>query len=139
MNDINWERLVVVTAVHGEKYLGWIPLTIENPKQYLTDCAQNRLTVQLQDVRNLISQISENQRGVSKVTLLMPIDMVEGPLEHLDVVPSSWYFPGETGGDGHKKKIEDLLEFSVENETRMKAKAVGLHLTSQMPPTAGKP
>jgi hypothetical protein len=131
MGEINWERLVVVTAVHGEKYLGWLACEDIDPKKYLEEHGQAGSPITLQDARNLVSQAQSNVDhqgnvlGVSRFLLLMPIDVLNGPLPSLQVIPSSWYFPGENGDDC-KKKIGSLLSQAVEQEARLSAAAAGL-------------
>lgn len=138
MSDINWERLVVVTAIHGEKYLGWVPSEIEDPKKYLDEHGWETRPVVLTDVRNLIGQASPNVSpqgkllGFSKVMLLMPLDLLDGPIARYHILPSAWYFPGEHGDDC-KKHVEELLHQAVENEAQMSARSAGLHLAGTLP------
>lgn len=146
MKDIDWERLVVVTAVHGERCLGWVPQEPNlDPKKYLEERGQAGLPIKLQDVRNLVSQTTPsvdtrgNIVGLSKMLMLLPIDLFNGPLRELHVIPSSWYFPGDNSDDC-KKQVVDLIEQAVETETRLSATAAGLHLVGgPLPPPRKTP
>lgn len=138
MSDINWERLAVIVAMHGEKFMGWVPEECGDPKKYLEERGQAGRPARLQDVRNLIGQASPNVDrqgnilGIQKLLLLMPVDMLNGPLPEHNIIPSSWYFPGENG-DACKKQIEELLTHAVETEARLTAAAAGLHLAGSLP------
>jgi len=82
MNEIDWKRLVVVTATHGEKYLGYVPLEVEDPTAYIDEHATAITPVRLCGARNLVSQVQPNidergrMVGMGRVLLLMPIDML---------------------------------------------------------------
>lgn len=138
MSDINWPNLVVVAATHGEKFLGWVPNDVGDPKRYLEERGRAGLPIRLQDVRNLVGQATPSVSrqgdivGISKMLVLMPIDMLNGPLPAHNVIPSSWYFPTENG-DECKKLVEDLLKQAVETEARLSAAAAGLHLAGAIP------
>lgn len=138
MRDIDWERLVVVVAIHGEKFLGWVPPECEHQEKYMKDAAQSGGPVRLLNARNLVGQCnpsvdaSGNVIGIQKLLLLMPIDGHNGPLSEYYVVPSSWYFPKNTGEYG-QVKISGLLEHALEMEARMTAAAAGLHVAKSMP------
>lgn len=140
IDNVNWERIVVVAAVHGEKFIGWVPEDVGDPKKYLEKHGAERTPITLQDVRNLVGQASPNLDangnilGVSKLLLLMPIDMFNGPLFNHHVVPSSWYFPAEN--EKCKRKIEELLHHAVETEARLSAAEAGIHLAGMAAPTA---
>jgi hypothetical protein len=138
MTDINWERLVVVVALHGEKYLGWIPAELGDPKKYVEERGLEGKPIRLEDSRNLIGQASPkldsrgNLAGFTKFMLLMPLDTLNGPMPSIYILPSSWYFPGDHG-EVSRRQVEELLKHAVETEDQMKAAAAGLHLASVMP------
>lgn len=132
MKDINWSRLAVVTAIHGEKFVGWIPEEAGDPKKYLDEHGLAGKPIELQDVRLLVGQAtpSIDQRGnivgISKMLLMMPIDVMNGPMTLMHIIPSVWYLVPEN--EAIQKKIEDLLNNSVETEARLSAADAGLHL-----------
>lgn len=134
MSDIDWKRLVIVAAVHGEKYLGWLP--DEPLARDFLERGPKGGPIKLLDVRNLIGQSSPQigpggtVMGFTRLLLLMPIDTTVGPVPELYVIPSTWYFPGDHG-DEAKEQIKNLLKHAVDGEERMRARMVGIHLPGQ--------
>lgn len=130
MKDIDWKRLVVVTATHGEKYLGYVPPE-EEPESYLDRHAEGQKPIKLLDARNLVSQVQPNINpdgrlaGMGRILLLMPIDMLKGALPVQRLIPSSWYFPFENG-EYVQMKIQELLKHAEENEVRVSAAEAGI-------------
>lgn len=140
MKGIDWQRLVVVSSMHGERYLGSVSWTVSDPKKYLEERGQAGLPIRLHDVRNLLGQVSPRVdaegklAGFSRMMVLLPLEMINGPLPELYVIPSSWYFPGENG-DECKKLVTKMIEEAAEAEIRASATAAGLHLvTGPLPP-----
>jgi len=132
MKDLNWDRMAVVTALHGEKYLGWIPEEMGDPKKYLDENCTAGKPVVIHDARNLMGQAQPNIDargnilGISKMLLLMPIDAMNGPLPVINVISSTWYLVPEN--DSVRKKFEELLNASVETEARLSASDAGIHI-----------
>jgi hypothetical protein len=131
MNDIDWTRLAVVTALHGEKCLGWLQEEIEDPKAYLEEKATKGEPIILHEARNLLGQASPSYDqttgkllGIGRMLLLMPFDALTGPLPSLHLIPSTWYFPGEF--EHVKPKVENLLRQAVELETSLAAAEAGI-------------
>lgn len=126
----DWERLVVVTATHGEKYMGWIPKSKGDPREYMDISRQKNLPVELEEVRNYLSQIQPNTDRAGRVTsmgkmqILVPIDMFPGALKRLSVLASSWYFPSDD--PNCKKPVGSILEGARRNETVNQAVAAGI-------------
>lgn len=125
----NWERLVVVTAVHGEKYLGWISKDKGDPRKYMDDSRKNNRPVVLTEVRNYLSQaqpqVSQGRvTGMAKLQVLMPPDMFPGALKKMSVLASAWYFPSDD--PSCEKPIAEMLEGARQNEKMNSAIAAGI-------------
>jgi len=137
MKDMNWDRLVVITAIHGEKFQGWVPPHVEYPKEYLQDCSKNHIAAEIHNVRNLVAlkdprtDAAGNFIGMANMMSLMAIDMFPEALPIYFVIPSSWYFPGEN--EGAKKPMKALLENAEQNEVRNRAIAAGIHTAGPVP------
>ena len=133
MNDQDFNRTVVVTASHGEKYLGFIPMDVtESPQVYVEKLAMNRTPIVLENVRILMGQMTARQDakgsviGVQTFIALMPIDVFSGPVGKFHTLVSSWYFPSENPET--RKKIERLIDAAEKNEQCNKAVEAGLHV-----------
>lgn len=131
MKEIQWDRLAIVTATHGEKYIGYIPKDLgDNPKAYIEDQTMHGLPVILEEVRNVIAHIQPNfsQRGemlgMGRLILLMPIDMWTGPAARIQVRASSWYFPADN--EKVKPHIEKMYRSAEENEAQLAAAEAGI-------------
>jgi len=131
MSDIDWTKLVVVTALHGEKCLGWLPEEIKDPKAYLEEKVTKGEPIVLHEARNLIGQVSPSYdqstgklMGIGRMILLTPFDALIGPLPSLFLIPSTWYFPGEF--EHVRAKVEGLLRQAVEFETSLAAAEAGI-------------
>jgi hypothetical protein len=130
MDNFDWKRLVVVTAVHGEKSLGWLPETVDDPVAHLIEHTTNKTPITLHEARNLVGQASPSYdqsgklMGIGRMLMLLPIDALTGPLPTQYVIPSTWYFPGEF--PQVRKKIEGLLRQAVELETGIAASDAGI-------------
>ncbi len=128
---LNYQRVVIVSSYHGEKYLGEVEGT-ENPHQVMDKAASEKGSVALKNARLLISQMRMNQTGggqvqsIANMILLVPIDMSPGALEKINVMPSSWYFPIST--PSIQKKIEELIQGAEDNEKVNSAIESGLHI-----------
>lgn len=126
----NWEQLVVVTAVHGEKYLGWIPKDKGDPKKYMNDSRRNNVPVVLTEVRNYLSQTQPSADRAGRVTgwqkmhILLPLDMFTGPMKKMSVMASAWYFPKDNPDSA--RAVEELLEGARKNEAINQAVAAGI-------------
>lgn len=134
--DRNWDRMIVVTAVHGERVHGWLredlsPEAIKDFDMYMQVCCANRTPVSILNARNLVGQkdVRVDPRGniaaIVPMMALMPIDMFIGPMEEYFVVPSSWYFPGRT--EKSKEIMDRLLRAAEDVEVRNRAAAAGIH------------
>lgn len=132
MNDQDFNRAVIVTASHGEKYLGFVSKECQNPKQYIDNLALSKEPIELEDVRILMGQMTAKQdskgsvTGVQTFIALMPIDMFTGPLGKFHTLVSSWYFPYENPET--RKKIERLIDAAEKNEQMNRTQEAGLHL-----------
>jgi hypothetical protein len=131
MSTFDWDRLVVVSATHGEKFMGEIPPEENDPEEYLDHCLRTSTPVELHRVRNLISQVQPQVgargqlEGMGRILLLMPIDMMSGPLSVMKLQVSSWYFPKDSEC---KRKIDELYAHAEKNEMAMMAQEAGLTL-----------
>ena len=120
----DFDRIVVVTAQHGEKFIGWVPEG-EDPAKYMESP-----TVLIKNARLLATQqqpkfdARQNVVGVSVLVAMIPIDMFPSAMPNLRVHPSSWYFPFENRET--EKKIEQLLAAAERNEGINRAIDAGL-------------
>lgn len=137
MNEIKWNRIVVVTALHGEKYLGYVPGEVKTPSEYIRDRCSQRLPITLEDARTLVSQVQVGPRGeIGRMLLLMPVDFWPGPIPSINIVPSSWSVPADN--EQAKKQIEKLLQHAEENESRFSASEAGLVVDHRSPILPGQ-
>jgi hypothetical protein len=143
----NWERMVVVTAVHGEKFMGWVPKDKGDPKKYMAEQREKNQPAILHEVRNYLTQAQPNINaagqlaGVAKLQVLLPLDMFPAALQEMHVLASCWYFPSDN--DGCKKPIQDLMENARQNEKINDAIAAGITPAGDLdglppPPGAGR-
>jgi hypothetical protein len=130
MRDVNFEKMVVVTAPTGEKYLGWLPKDVTF-LQMDAAAAEGR-TVTLKDVRHLLVQRMPDVgpdgqvRSMRSFMALLPVDMFPGPAPEMKVKPCTWYAP--SGSNKVKKDIIDLIEAAEANELANKAAEANLVL-----------
>lgn len=139
MSDRSWDRMVVITALHGERFHGWVPEKFDDPREYLKACGANGIPAELEHVRNLIGnkEVKQTAQGVGifPMMALLPIDMFATAMKSYHVIPSAWYFPGETGEA--RELMEGLLDGVEKMETRMRLQAAGLHDPSNVEPSDG--
>jgi hypothetical protein len=82
MSEIDWERLVVVTAKHGEKFVGMLPTLDVSPKKYIEDKAYEHGPVELSGVRVLaiqtraVADARGQPVGIQRTPLLLPMDVL---------------------------------------------------------------
>lgn len=97
MEELNLTRWVVVTSQHGEKYVGMIPEHVENAAQYFIEAVEKRQPVALHNARLMLAHYGAQggnlNAGIQTMVAFIPIDLSDGPMEEINVVPSSWYFP----------------------------------------------
>ena len=147
MDIKGWDRLVVVTAAHGEKFMGWVPEAYGDPRKYIANRREENKPILLHEVRNYLSQAQPQMgpqgqlAGVAKLQVLIPMDMFPGAIAEMHIFPSCWYFPSDN--DGCKKPISDILELALQNEKINSAIAAGITPAAGMgglppPPGAGK-
>ena len=142
--EIEWEGMVVVTTMHGEKFLGWIPggMTREAWEK-AADASVNK-TVELQNVRTMLAQITQikaqnnadPRAGKLAVFLaLMCIDAFSGPAESMKIRASTWYFPVDN--PSCRKQFARLIKDAESNEMIGRANAAGIHTAGgNVPPRA---
>jgi hypothetical protein len=135
-DDRNWDRMIVVTALHGERIHGWLPEHHGehgefNYQQDMQAAARQHEPVSIQHARNLVgskdvkTDAQGRFLGVASMMALMPIDMFPGPMEEYQVIPSSWYFPGSM--ERSKKLMENLIKAAEASEMRSRAMEAGIH------------
>jgi len=132
-----WDRMVVVTALHGERFHGWISEDDGDPDEYLDKCSSEGRAATLINVRNLLGQ-KEPQKdamgnfvGLIPLMALMAIDMFPAAMSSYRVVPAAWYFPGKV--EGAKKPMKALLDNAENQEMRNRAIAAGIHTAGPVP------
>ena len=122
----DFERIVVVSAQNGEKFLGWVPKG-EDPKKYM----ENESIV-LHDARLVATQHQPKMNarqevvGVSVLVALIQVDMFAGAVPNLRLHPSTWYFPFEN--EATKGQIAKLIEAAERNERVNQAAEAGLYV-----------
>ena len=98
-NERPWSHAVVVTALHGEKYLGWIDSKEDKPRDCIELCVEESDPLLLLDVRILATQIQQGrdpktgQMVTGNMVFLMPLDAFPSACPSLKLLISSWYFP----------------------------------------------
>lgn len=123
MEKIDWNRLVVVAALHGEKYIGFIPEeTQASPQDYMYTQARENKPVCLYHVRTLISQpqmqtLANGQQVIAGFVAVIPFEFNPGPAEELWVRASSWHFP--VNNPESQEKVQKLLDKAVESEAQI--------------------
>jgi hypothetical protein len=131
--DLDLTRWAIVSSTHGEKYIGNIPGDVENGAEYFNSAAKAKTPVRLQNVRLLLTRYGAGAAGIGAglqtVVALLPIDLCDGPLEEINVVPSSWYsIPTTTDVVSKLKRLLDAAEKSEENN-RLATAAKNANLT----------
>jgi hypothetical protein len=130
MTEIDWERLVVVTAKHGEKFVGTLPEQEDDPKKYIEDRTYEHGPIELSNVRVLAVQtraIADSRGqpvGIQRAPLLLPMDVLNSPAQSVHIVPSTWYFPVENREA--KDNLAGLIHQAEEMEARASAEAAGI-------------
>ena len=139
MTEVNLDRAVIITAAHGEKFMGWIPKDKEDPKRYLDQCVARSEPVELHNVRNLIGHTQQQGNRFVKIMALMAIDMFPAALPVYHVVPSCWYFPVDD--EVCAKQVRALLKTTDANEANNKALTAGIIPAGvgDLPPPPGRP
>lgn len=94
---MDWDKLIVVVAQHGEKYIG----ELEHQRGYIFECMTEGRPIQLKNVRQLITQLQIRQNpngdvmGAGTMAFIMPIDGAEGPIEEMWLDVAAFYYPKE--------------------------------------------
>ena len=124
------DRMVLITAPHGERYLGVVPPRYGDIKAYVADCAQKQNPIELYQVRRFHAQSnaevtpSGKMMGVKTFAALLPIDLFSGPMSTYYVLPAAWYFPFES--PEATRKIEQLIDVAERNEQANRAAEAGI-------------
>lgn len=136
--DYHWDRMVVITAIHGEKLQGLVPKGTD-AKSYMKSCTEAGGPMRLEHVRNFVSQMQAQRgpggtvAGLARLNVLMTIDLFPGPVPTYYLVPSSWYFPGDD--KDCKKDMQALIDNAEQNEMANRAQALGISMATGMPST----
>jgi len=144
---LQWDRLVIVCAQHGEKFLGWVPphneleeMGCESPKDYLRRHMLNGSPAELRDVRILASQLQATPDGrggiaaIGNLMVLMPVDMFPRGMEKHYVRVSTFYFPSDN--EDCRPLVKNLLKDAIQMEARrelQKAKASAAEAGIEVP------
>jgi len=113
------KRAVIVTAQHGEKYFGHLPKGVTDSVSYVEKKVADKQPIELHEVMLLASQLQTdtdprgNIRSVGRFNLLVPVDLLPGPMPKLRLVPSAWYFVSEN--PEIEEELEQLVEISARN------------------------
>ena len=104
-------RWVVVTANHGEKFVGQVPEDVKSPSEYFQEKVAARQPVVLHGARLMLAQYGAAPggmgNGIQTMVAFLPVDLADGPLEEIHLYPSSWYFPPSV--ESIIEKFERLL------------------------------
>jgi len=119
---IDWNRLVIVASMHGEKYIGFVPESRESSQDYMYTQARENRPVCLYGVRTLISQpqmqkLPNGQQVIAGFVAVIPFEFNPGPAEELWVRASSWHFP--VNNPESQAKVEKLLKRAEESEAQI--------------------
>ena len=123
-------NMVVITARHGEKYIG--ELESEDLKRYMNSRISNGEPVELLNARSLIAKSqpigtpSGEIVGLKNFVCITDIDMSIQPIPMLYVMPSVWYFVGHL--TNIHKHLDQLFQEAEDNEKANKARSAGIHL-----------
>lgn len=123
----DWDRAVVVTAVHGEKVLGTIPVHLVgggDPQEYIHDRVECHKPIELNDARNVLTQAVPREGSLVTIMALMPIDTFSKGIDGYHLRPSAWYFPIDD--DFGLSRMKMLLVQSLEGEARQRAQEAGI-------------
>jgi len=127
-------KWAVVTAAHGEKFVGQVPADVESAWEYLFEAASNRQPVRLVNARLMLSQYGTSPTGlgggIQTMVAFIPIDLADGPMEEINIVPSSWYFPGTTDDivDKFTRLLKAAEDAEESNRTRQSAARANITL-----------
>ena len=129
MEELDLTRWVIVMSNHGEKYVGQVPVVNnQSPYQYFMNATKNHEPVTLHNARLMLAQYGAPQgnlaAGIQCMVAFIPIDMNDGPIEEIHIVPSSWYFPETV--PGVVDKFSRLLAAAEDSETRNRARQSGI-------------
>ena len=122
---IDYDRLVIVASLHGEKFIGYVPPGMElSPQEYMRSAATANQPVTLHEVRTLLSQpqmrrLESGEEIIAGFVAVLPFEFMLGATEELWVRPSSWYFPADN--EDSKKEIEALLTKAELSEKKLAA------------------
>ena len=119
---IDWDRLVIVAAMHGEKYIGFLPREVEDPDEWMRELGRTNQPVLLHHVRTILSQpqvqkLPNGQQVIAGLVAVLPFEFNPGPAEELWVRASSWHFP--IVNEKSQEKIMRLLEKAEESEVQI--------------------
>jgi len=131
MSEMDFDRLVIVTASHGEKYAGMVPKG-KDPQQYINNQVENRLPIELEDVRLFITHMQGTSNtkgqvvGVKAFSTMVCIDAFPGPMPKCHVVPVFWYVPAEN--ETVLKVFREMVKKAEQNELLNRAGRSGIHV-----------
>lgn len=128
MEELDLTQWVVVMSNHGEKYVGQMPADVENGYEYFEQASNHRTPVTLTNARLMLAQygMGGETGGIQTMVAFVPIDLSDGPMEEIHVVPSSWYFPPTA--PAVVDKFKRLLKAAEDAEAANRARESGLHL-----------
>jgi hypothetical protein len=120
----NLSRIVIITGMAGEKFLGELHCKAEHKERTIASAVRDRQPVLLRNARHLMVRFAPTAEGIATQVVLLPIDYHRGPIDKYYVVPGAWYFPTEKDYPRITKLINDVEEM----ESAVRAEAIGLHL-----------
>lgn len=132
MEELDLTRWVVVTSNHGEKYVGQIPPDEKDGRTYFYTSVEHGWPVRLHGARLMLSQYGAGPEGLSSgiqtMVAFIPIDLADGPLEEINLIPSSWYFPPTNPDiiDKFTRLLKAAEEAEESNRQRMSAARAGI-------------
>ncbi len=127
-------RWVVVTASHGEKFVGQVPSDVKSPSEYFKEKVAAREPVVLHGARLMLAQYGTAPggmgSGIQTMVAFIPIDMADGPIKEINLHPSSWYFSPavESIIDKFKRLLSAAEEAEANNSRRLSASKANIVL-----------
>ena len=139
MSEINLDRVIVATAISGEKFVGTIPKG-QDLEAFAKEC-DNSGSMTLEEVRHLAVQLQPNTNqagqvvGIQKLMTLVPVDVLDGPMERMRLRYATWFAVAEISHNA-KHKIQSLLVRAEKQELVSRAHASGIEMAGpgSMPP-----
>lgn len=127
---IEMERVVVVSSLNGEKFVGMVAPFVTSEK--LEQLMMEGRPFELFEVRNYIAQMTpqlgpqEEVLGMKSFAAFLPVDTMDRPVRRLLVRASHYYWVQDD--PVMVPKVKRLFEAAEQSEMRMQAMESGIAL-----------